>query len=424
MNLDRSNRRNFLKASATLVAAATANMGLSAAHASPTAPSVPSSDIEGVSPAERASRIIREYDAQGIHRTGTEVDAASARWLAEHMQRIGIDTKLESFPVNRFDPGDAWLEVDGRRIGGVPLFDAGSTGPEGIAGHLGPLGGDNEIALIESSSTEIGAGLQARNSRHAGVVVITRGGRPGLSLINASTFLNPSGPPTLQVSSVEGEWLKAKAEKGVRVHLTIPATRTPTVAYNVVGHLPGRLREASAIGIVTPRSGWWTCASERGGGIVAWLETARALVATKPSRSVNFVATSGHELGQIGLDGFLSTRPGVAKNSLAWIHFGANTGAAGQANRVQAGDEELLAMAREALSAEGLAIDNLVPPGKAPGGEAHTIYKQQGRYISLVGDNPLFHQPADRWPEAIDAVRVARHAAAFARLAMTLASTP
>ena len=253
--------------------------------------------------------------------------------------------------------------------------------------------------------------------------MITRGTRPGLSLINASTFLKPSGPPTLQVSSVEGEWLKAQAEKGAKVHLTIPVTRTPTVAYNVVGHLPGRVREAPAVGIITPRSGWWTCASERGGGIVAWLETARALVAAKPIRDVNFVATSGHELDQIGLDGFLSTRPNLVKQSLAWIHFGANTGAAGQANRVQAGDEELLTLARAALTAEGLTIDHLVPPGKAPGGEANTIYQQQGRYISLIGDNPLFHQPADRWPEAVDTVRVARHAAAFARLAVTLANT-
>ena len=418
------NRRNFLLAGATLVAAAASStLGLRSANAATGSSSPSIGDASIVSPTDWASRIIREFDAQGIHRTGTEVDEVSARWLVGHLQHLGVDAKLESFPLNRFDPGDAWLEVDGRRIGGVPLFDAGSTGPAGILGRIGPLGGDNEIALIESSTSEIGAGLQARASHHAGVVVITRGTRPGLSLINASTFLKPSGPPTLQVSSVEGEWLKAQAEKGAKVHLTIPVTRTPTVAYNVVGHLPGRVREAPAVGIITPRSGWWTCASERGGGIVAWLETARALVAAKPIRDVNFVATSGHELDQIGLDGFLSTRPNLVKQSLAWIHFGANTGAAGQANRVQAGDEELLTLARAALTAEGLTIDHLVPPGKAPGGEANTIYQQQGRYISLIGDNPLFHQPADRWPEAVDTVRVARHAAAFARLAVTLANT-
>ena len=43
-----------------------------------------------------------------------------------------------------------------------------------------------------------------------------------------------------------------------------------------------------------------------------------------------------------------------------------------------------------------------------------------GYYLTLVGSNPLFHMPRDRWPHAVDAGIVARVAAAAARLVLGL----
>jgi hypothetical protein len=63
-----------------------------------------------------------------------------------------------------------------------------------------------------------------------------------------------------------------------------------------------------------------------------------------------------------------------------------------------------------------------VPPGTEPGGEAGTIFRKGGRYVSLQGDNELFHNPADRWPEAIDVRYAARQAAAFQDLVLELAA--
>ena len=42
------------------------------------------------------------------------------------------------------------------------------------------------------------------------------------------------------------------------------------------------------------------------------------------------------------------------------------------------------------------------------------------RYLTLVGSNPLFHLPQDRWPHAVDASAVARVAAATSRLVLGL----
>ena len=60
------------------------------------------------------------------------------------------------------------------------------------------------------------------------------------------------------------------------------------------------------------RSGWWGCASERGGGLACWLEIMRAMCAARPVRDTLFLASSGHELGHLGLDAFIQRRPRLA----------------------------------------------------------------------------------------------------------------
>ena len=69
--------------------------------------------------------------------------------------------------------------------------------------------------------------------------------------------------------------------------------------------------------VMTPRSGWWSCGSERGGGIACWLEIMRAVHAAKPARDVLFVASSGHELGHLGLDAYMARRPDLVRAARA-----------------------------------------------------------------------------------------------------------
>lgn len=134
---------------------------------------------------QRVAAVIQAYDSQGNHRTGTEVDNASAEWLAEQVRRLGTESSLEHFTLNRVDPQSCYLHVDGRRIDGVPVFDAGFTNAEGVHGRFGPLGSDAEIGLAESEPSKLaepgverrGQVSEARQSRHKAVVVLTRAGR-------------------------------------------------------------------------------------------------------------------------------------------------------------------------------------------------------------------------------------------------------
>ena len=74
-----------------------------------------------MSDADRIASYIRDYDAQGWHRTGSAVDVASARWLAADVQALGLEAELEPVSLTRVDPQAWFIEAEGRRVAGLPL---------------------------------------------------------------------------------------------------------------------------------------------------------------------------------------------------------------------------------------------------------------------------------------------------------------
>ncbi len=379
----------------------------------------PRDDLE-----ERASHIIEEYDRQGIHRTGTDVDARSARWLAAELERCGLTAQLEEFTLNRVEPQVCRVVSGGRSIEGLPVFDGSFTGASGVSGRLGALGGTAEIGLIElppNAEYSVDYEPLRRASRQRAIIVMTKGGRAGLCPINAGKFREPYGPPLLQVGSEHSEWLRRQSEAGAEAVVIAHVKRKETPALNVVATLKGGNAELAPLVLMTPRSGWWHATSERGGGLVCWLESLRALAASKPSRTVHCVASSGHELGHLGLQHFIERRPELVRAAHVWLHFGANIGARGAPNRIQTPDDDLEQLAVGAMQAAGLTVQDKAQRGTVPFGEAGNIHRLGGRYVSLLcPGSPFFHHPADRWPDTVDITAVARYARAFAGLSVKL----
>ena len=375
---------------------------------------------------QRIGTVIRAYAEQGFHRTGTAVDRRSGEWLANEVRQIGLEPMLEAFSLNRVDPVGASLVVNDRTIEGLPLFDGGFTDPAGVAGPLGQLNSDAEIGLTEipPNAAEAGAlGEARRQSRHQAIVVVTRGARPGFCPSNADSFARPFGPPVLQVANEEASFLADCARQGAKALLTAHVERTQAQAFNVTAAIAGTDKGAAPVIVMTPRSGWWWCASERGGGLACWLEIMRATRAARPVRDVLFVASSGHELGHLGLDAFIDRRPGLVPAAKAWIHLGANIGAArGPGNHLQASDDAMEAMMAEEMIKAGLRVDQRRPRGLPPRGEAENVHRGGGRYISIIGNNDLFHNTSDRGAESIDPDIIERFVGAFAAVTTSLAS--
>jgi len=75
----------------------------------------------------------------------------------------------------------------------------------------------------------------------------------------------------------------------------------------------------------------------------------------------------------------------------------------------------------EAMTAAGLRIDRRHPRGVVPRGEAENVHRGGGRYVSIIGNNDLFHNTSDRGPDAVDLDVIERFAKAFAKVATSFA---
>jgi hypothetical protein len=373
----------------------------------------------------RAAKWLAAWDAQGIHRTATAGDEAGADWLLHEVGALGVAAPAcERFALDRLDPIRTYFEVDGLRIAGEPVFDAPATGADGVSGVLGPVGGGAPIAVAELSPWIVYTPdyqRLRRDPRHRGLVIICRGEQPGLGLLNAEEFTRPYGSPAIQLSSEARGAVLAAAAQGAAARLVVDSRRTPARARNVMFTIPGRDPARAPVVVMTPRSSWWQSTAERGGGLVCWLEAIRALIAAPPACNTVFAANSGHELGHLGLDDFSARRPGWERpGGATWVHYGANIGAVGGELVVQSASEDLAARAAHELTQDGCAPDRIAPPTLVPSGETRDIHRAGGHYVTLVGSNPLFHLPQDRWPHAVDAAMVAQIAGAVARLVVSL----
>jgi hypothetical protein len=353
-----------------------------------------------------AAEWLRAWDSQGFHRTGTEGDEAGAAWLAEEAGRLGAVVTTEAFTLRRVDPVAAYLEVDGVRIEGVPVFDAPPTGPDGISGVLG-----EDIAVADLSPHAVYTGEYQRlrrDSAHRAFVIVCKGANPGMGLLNAEQFRDPYGVPAIHVAQ--------PVQLGSSARAVVHYERTVASACNVVVALQGTDRSRSPVVVMTPRSSWWQSTAERGGGIVCWLECLGALLAAPPACDVMLTANSGHELGHLGLDDFVARRHGWEREAL-WLHWGANIGAADGALSIMSAGDEMRSLASRELAQ---MPHSLAPKAQVPSGETRDIHRAGGRYLTFVGSNRLFHLPQDRWPHAVDVPVVEHIASAAARVAVQL----
>lgn len=79
--------------------------------------------------------------------------------------------------------------------------------------------------------------------------------------------------------------------------------------------------------VSTPRSGWFTCAGERGGGVAAWLHIARWAAKALPRHDLAFVCNSGHEYLFLGAKELIHRAAPRPEETAFWLHLGANVAA-------------------------------------------------------------------------------------------------
>ncbi len=380
---------------------------------------------------QRVATILETYDQQGIHRTGTIGDTENAHYLAEQIKATGQKPLLTKFRHLRVDPIQSELQIGNHTIQGIPFFDGTFTDKNGVRGQMGAPG-DNAPIAVGHHQTNRGwdkpqlAHARQRSNVKAMIAICKRtysDDRRGLTPTNAENFTTPFGPPVLQVPDSAEERIAEAISGKKEARLIAQVARTEVQAMNVETRIQGKNSSLPPLVVITPRSGWWQCVSERGGGIACWLEMIRALSEHQPQRDVWFVASTGHELGHLGLKFFLSHHRPLIKAAHVWIHLGANFAAANCPIRLQASREEMAQLAHRVIAGTSISEIDFTPVGTRPGGEAQNIYDSGGQYISIVGRNRLFHHPADRWPLAIDLQKIVHLIHALTKLTVQLANS-
>jgi len=375
--------------------------------------------------------IIGEYAEQGIHRTGTAVDHQSADWLMQRIELLGVAATESAFEFQRLQPITTQLTIGDFVIPGVPLYDCQYTDEAGLTGSLGELGSKADIGVIMALPFDAAPNVRRlydarKAAQHKAIVVVTDSQLPeeGAALLNAEHFSAPFGPPVLQVANKHWAVIQAAVKVRQQARLVLHCEYVDAVARNVEAKVSGSRPDLAPVVVMTPRSGWWRNASERGGGIACFLEIMRAVKSSAPKRDVLFTANTGHELGHTGLSVFLANNPTLVKQAHIWLHLGANFAAKfGSQVRLQFSDEASVASLEPWLKHNGLTPSAVTPIGQRPLGEARNVYDGQGRFISILGGNGLFHHPADRWPQAVDLTVTTQWVKAFTQLAVAEASS-
>lgn len=310
-----ASRRAVLGAGATLFAASGA-----AAKARPMS----------VGSAAQAQAILERYHGFGIKAAGGPGDIATGEWIEGELTGLGYACVRQPFDVPAFEGTASLIGHEAQ----AQLIPQAIVEPAEVQGRLffSPQG-DGEVAIVELPyarwSTAKGE-AQARVAEakalgaRAAVLVTTGPSREALALnspVDKPLFDIPVA--VMSPRDVEPFRLIAAARGAARLVIAGRAFRRP--AFNVTATL--KRGGARSLVLSTPRSGWFTCAGERGSGLAAWLLLARWAAKAKLPVDLALVATSGHEYEYAGGDAYLREVAPQPHGTAMWVHLGANVAA-------------------------------------------------------------------------------------------------
>lgn len=278
---------------------------------------------------------LERYVAAGIKHSGGDADNAVGNWLQDALSAANYRTERVSFDVPYYEPTEASLLV-GDQLAPVlsqPPFattpDTGLTLP--LVDDQSDHGLSGAIALVNlpngrwSSFTQRAIASRVERAFSIGAracILITNGPSGEAIALNA--------PPQTQGARIiavlaprDAAPVTAAARDRRRVTLKVLGRSGSRAAFSVVGRFE-RDADLPWLALSTPRSGWTTCAAERGPGVTAWLSLARWAAHSAVHHNIFVVCNSGHEYENLGMRHMLERiAPGPDVTGF-WLHLGAN----------------------------------------------------------------------------------------------------
>ena len=315
---------------------------LTAAAATPALSRTGAALAQSPDPTALIRQDLERYIGFGEKRSGGDGDNACGDWMEQALVSLGFETRRQTFSAPYFEPQTCTLSCDGAEANVwaqpivVPTSQEGLTAPlvrvdsQGQTSHS--LSG--AIALVDlsharwSSMFWPGVANPVRAAFEAGAracVIITNGPSGKVIALNTDGRAPLYDAPMALLAPEDAAPFLAAAHTASPARLTLSGISARRPAFNLMGQLDrgaGRWLVVS-----TPRSGWFTCGGERGGGVAAFLHMARWATANAPGFDLLFVCNSGHEYQYLGAEELLREHAPPPERTAFWLHLGANLAA-------------------------------------------------------------------------------------------------
>ena len=285
---------------------------------------------------------LERYIGFGIKAAGGAGDNACGAWLKSELGHQGFKIHHQSFSVPYFTPNRAELILNHQAAPLIPQGIVVQTGATGVTGRLVRIDPmlpvsqslSDAIALIDLPYSRWVSALQ--KPIHDGVrAAIAKGARAAVIITNGPTqkaiALNTDGTkpmfdvpvgvlaPDQALPFLEG------AMHGASASLFLTGEEGRRTAFNFVGHLDRG--QSKWIIVSTPRSGWFTCAAERGPGVAIWLALARWAPAAFHGYNLAFICNTAHEYEYLGADQAIRDIAPKPDATAVWLTLGASIAA-------------------------------------------------------------------------------------------------
>lgn len=404
-------RRSFLHLLPSLGAALSAPATSAPRHQGATA---------GVFAPSALQQDLEIYDALGIHRSGGTAEKETLDWLAKHWETCGFTTSRYPITVPNHDALYASLSWDNETVQllGQPPFQTENE----VAGDLVWLSHPNHGARIENRiavaslpshrhshlfAREIYPFVQrAINDKASALILVTTGPSSEATLLNIR--LGERLPLLAVAAPNTSDSLVSAAGAGKAARLVTPQLGGEHTAHNLIAELPAT---GPRIIVSTPISGWAHCAGERGPGVAAIRALASYLGASRNGYSITLIATTGHELGDLGIRQWLGHGAPSPDETALWVHLGAGWAArnwhdsdigllpmrSADPQRYLLATEDILSVAREKFRGQaGLESAYPLTPDTAAGELKEIISAGFKTAIGAFGAHRYHHTLQDR----------------------------
>ena len=359
------------------------------------------------------------YYNLGEHRTATQSDLNTSQWLLEQMRGAGLKATFQTFSLRQFFARQTRLAIAEKGIRAVPLWYPRATGPDPVIGTMATLGKPEQSSLrgklvVVTFPASAGAAVTrvsghseiiraAANAGASAVIAVTESATKEIIALNSPAGADPWPIPVVLVGQRDEPALQSALRAGVSVSLLVDGEENrEAIAKNVIARVD---RGKELIVVSTPQSGWFRCAGERGPGIALFLGLARWAGRRPAGASFLFVSTSGHEIGEIGMQAFLKDLAPPAQRVLCWIHLGAGIAtysweetSSGLKRLPEPDSKRYLMTSRDLvpiLTTSFAGLSGLTPTLERVVGEFEFILKGGYRAFGIAAGHRFHHTPAD-----------------------------